>query len=121
MYGEYEGGYVYYRIVSTLIVCSVILAGPVLWAGQVGADTYAARCASCHAADGTGSRNAEKTFNSMPDLRSHSVQARTDKDLYETIARGTDHKKYPHVFLQTGLTQEQITEVVGHVRTLVKK
>ena len=31
-----------------------------------------------------------------------------DADIYNSIAHGTQHKEYPHAFLHTGLTEEQI-------------
>ena len=32
----------------------------------------------------------------------------SDADIYNSIAHGTQHKEYPHAFLHTGLTEEQI-------------
>jgi mono/diheme cytochrome c family protein len=88
---------------------------------QTGSEVYGMRCASCHGQDGSGKTNAAKTFNGMPDLRSQAVQTLSNKELFDRIARGLDHKKYPHVFLQTGLTQTDVAGVVDHLRALAKK
>ena len=100
---------------------ALALAGRGTAASQSGSEIYGSRCASCHGTDGAGKTNAAKTFNGLPDLRGPAVQKRSDSDLAETIGRGSDHKQYPHVFLQTGLTQVQVNDVVGHLRSLAKK
>ena len=101
------------RLAMALIMCGIAVAQP-------GAEVYGTRCASCHGQDGAGKTNAAKTFNGMPDLRTQ-IQALSNRQLFESIARGTDHKKYPHVFLQMGLTQSDITAIVDHLRTMAKK
>jgi len=73
-----------------------------------GAEVFSVRCANCHGADGAGKPSAVKMFNGMPDLRASDTQSRTDRQLFDSIGRGIDHKKYPHVFLQTGLTQSEV-------------
>jgi hypothetical protein len=97
------------------------LGGRGIAASQSGSEIYGSRCASCHGTDGAGKTNAAKTFNGLPDLRGPLVQKRSDRDLADTIGRGTDHKLYPHVFLQTGMTQGQVNDVVTHLRSLAKK
>ena len=42
----------------------------------------------------------------------------SDADLYNSIAQGTQHKEYPHAFLHTGLTEEQIHGLVKYIRAL---
>lgn len=108
------------RIIIPFVV-ALGLAGQCIAVGQTGSEVYTARCANCHGSDGAGKTNAAKTFNGLPDLRGAAVQKRSDSELADTIGRGTDHKKYPHVFLQTGLTQGQVNDVVAHLRVLGKK
>lgn len=52
-----------------------------------GAATYKAKCASCHAADGSGSTAAGKSLK-VRDLRSADVQKQSDDQLYSIIANG---------------------------------
>jgi mono/diheme cytochrome c family protein len=108
------------KIISSLALIILILAVCGIAAGQSGADVFSTRCASCHGTDGAGTPNANKTFQGMPDLRT-TIAGMTDAHLFETIARGVDHKKYPHRFLQTGLTTNQVADVVVHLRKLAKK
>jgi mono/diheme cytochrome c family protein len=107
------------KIISSVALI-LLLAGYGIAAGQSGADVFATRCASCHGNDGAGRPNAVKTFHGMPDLRT-AIVGMTDAYLFETIGRGVDHKKYAHRFLQTGLTTNQVADVVVHLRTLAKK
>ena len=109
------------RIIMIPVLVALALAGRGIAASQSGSEVYGSRCATCHGTDGAGKTNAAKTFNGLPDLRGPAVQKRSDGDLADTIGRGTDHKKYPHVFLQTGLTQGQVNDVVTHLRSLAKK
>src|SRR5690242_21494752 len=101
-----------YRIVSILTIIILMFAVVGLAASESGAEVFNSRCASCHGLDGAGKTKATKTFDGMPDLRAAAVQGKTDAQLFETIGRGVDHKKYPHIFLQTGVTPGQLTEVV---------
>src|SRR5690348_7255577 len=106
----------YQRSISifTMIILLLAISGSAV--GQSGAALFNKNCASCHGADGAGKTTAAEKLNGMPDLRSKSVQSLTDAQLFESIGRGTNHKVYPHVFLQKGLTQAQVNEVVEHIR-----
>lgn len=58
--------------------------------GNAAADvvaTYKAKCASCHAADGSGATAAGKSLK-VRDLRSADVQKQSDAELYALIAKG---------------------------------
>ncbi len=54
------------------------------------------------------------------DLRSPEVQKLSDEELVKTIAYGVKHKQYPHTFVKRGLSEAQITEIVGYLRRLAK-
>src|SRR4051794_11985124 len=108
------------KIISSLALIVLLLGGYGIAAGQNGAHVYGTRCASCHGTDGAGTTNAIKTFQGMPDLRT-AIAGMTDAQLSETIGRGVDHKKYAHRFLQMGLTQLQVNDVIVHLRKLPKK
>ncbi len=74
---------------------------------------FVSKCAQCHGKDGAGKTAfAEKAR--IPDLASHEVQSLSDRQLYDSIARGTGHKAYPHSFALRGMT-------IGEVESLVKK
>ncbi|MFB3813118.1 MAG: cytochrome c [Terriglobales bacterium] len=95
----------------------VLLAGVGFCAsdGQ-GASVYRARCGNCHGADGTGKGRTNLKMK-VPDLTSKQVQSQSDEQLYESIAQGKRHREYPHAFLYTGLTKQQIEAVVAFMRT----
>lgn len=52
-----------------------------------GAATYKTKCASCHAADGSGNTPAGKAMK-LRDLRSADVQNQSDDQLFNVIAKG---------------------------------
>jgi len=80
-----------------------------------GADTYKARCAMCHGADGAGQTGMGKAMK-LRDLGSADVQKQSDTDLNGIITNGKN--KMPAF---TGkLTGDQITDVVKYIRTLKK-
>jgi mono/diheme cytochrome c family protein len=78
---------------------------------------YSAQCASCHGADGRGKTNGAFK-DQVPDLHSKKVQDLSDDELYDTIARGTKHRVYPHAYLYRGLKQIDIRDLVKYIRTL---
>ena len=80
-----------------------------------GADTFKAKCASCHGANGTGNTAAGKTLK-VRDLSSSVVQALTDNQLYEIIAKGKG--KMPGY--EKTLGADKCKELVAFIRTLKK-
>jgi mono/diheme cytochrome c family protein len=78
---------------------------------------YTKKCANCHAKDGSG-HTAVASKMAVTDLRSKQIKDMSDTDIYNSIAHGTQHKEYPHAFLHTGLTEEQIQGLVKYIRTL---
>ena len=81
------------------------------------AANYKEKCAACHGSDGAGKTDAKKKMN-VPDLRSKQIRSMSDAELYETIAKGTNHKEYQHTFLYTGLTEADIHAIVKYIRTM---
>ena len=80
---------------------------------QSGGDTFKAKCAMCHGADGKGDTAMGKTLK-LRDLGSPDVQKQSDADLTGIITNGKD--KMPKY--DGKLTKDQISDVVKFVRTL---
>jgi mono/diheme cytochrome c family protein len=100
-------------IVAGMGIIAVAMASVAL--AQSGADTYKAKCAMCHAADGSGSTPAGKSMKAIPFKDPELVKA-SDADL--TAATKNGKGKMPAYAGK--LTDAQITEVVGYIRTLQK-
>jgi mono/diheme cytochrome c family protein len=82
---------------------------------QSGADTYKAKCASCHAADGSGSTPAGKAMKALP-FNSPDLIKASDADLIAATKNGKG--KMPAY--NGKLTDPQIKDVVAYIRTLQK-
>ena len=106
-------------------VASIVLAAVVVFSGSdataggdpvsAGADTFAAKCASCHAKDGSGNTPIGKKM-ALRDLGSADVQKQTDQQLHDITAKG--RKKMPAY--EKKLSAEQINELVAYIRSLAK-
>jgi cytochrome c6 len=81
-----------------------------------GAGDFKAKCAMCHAADGSGSTGTGKALK-VRDLGSADVQAQTDAQLTAVITDGKN--KMPAY--KGKLTDDQIKGLVTYVRGLAKK
>jgi len=78
-----------------------------------GADTFKAKCAMCHGADGKGDTAMGKTLK-VRDLGSADVQGQSDADLTNIITNGKN--KMPKY--DGKLTKDQINDLVKYIRTL---
>ena len=93
---------------AALVAATTITA----FAQGAGADTYKAKCLMCHAADGTASGPAGKAMN-VPSFKA-SKQSEA-----EMIAETKAGKGKMPAFAGK-LTDAQIKDVVGYVKTLQK-
>ena len=84
------------------------LAIPQIATAQSGADTFKAKCAMCHGADGSKTSMGSKALNG-PD-----VQKMSDADLTTVITNGKG--KMPAY--KGKLTDPQIKDVVSYIKTL---
>lgn len=84
------------------------LALPQIAAAQSAADTYKAKCAMCHGADGSKSMMGAKPLNG-PD-----VQKMSDADLTEAITNGKG--KMPAY--KGKLSDAQIKDLVSYIKTM---
>jgi len=102
--------------IRTGIMLAAMLAVPMTSAfAQSGADNYKAKCAMCHGADGTG-----KAAMKVPSFKTPEAIKESDADLTAAIknGKGTGTIKMP---AYTGkLTDPQIKDLVGYIRTLQK-
>jgi mono/diheme cytochrome c family protein len=94
---------------AALLGLAVALAVPVL-AQDKAADVYKAKCAGCHGADGSKAMMGSKPLNGA------EVKAMSDADLNAEITNGKG--KMPAY--KGKLTDAQITDLVGYIRTLQK-
>lgn len=80
-----------------------------------GAETFKAKCVSCHGADGAGNTPAGKAMK-VQDLSSPAVQGQTDDQLFAAISKGKG--KMPGY--EKTLGADKCKELVAYVRTLKK-
>lgn len=106
----------------TLILLSLIAVFfPVFLLAQASGDAlFDAKCATCHGKDGAG-KTAFAQKARIPNLGSPEVQSMSDHDIYDSIARGSKHKAYPHAFALRGMTQGEIESLVKRIREFGKE
>jgi mono/diheme cytochrome c family protein len=80
-----------------------------------GAETFKAKCASCHGPDGTGQTAVGKAMK-LRDLTSADVQAQTDDQLLDIVTKGKG--KMPGY--EKTLGADKCKELVAYIRTLKK-
>jgi cytochrome c6 len=100
-------------------VLSLMLAGAICAAparADDAATLYKAKCAGCHAPDGSGSTSVGKALK-IGDLRAEATQKKTDAQLIEITTSGKE--KMPA--FKDKLTADQIKSLVAYVRELAKK
>jgi cytochrome c6 len=102
------------KVAVLLMVLGLVLSTSALAAGP-GADTFKAKCAMCHGADGSGNTVMGKKFG-LKDLGSAEVQKMTDAQITEIITKGKE--KMPAYGGK--LSAEEIKNLVAFIRTLKK-
>jgi cytochrome c6 len=93
----------------------IALALPPMAAAQSAADLYKSKCQACHGPGGMPSEGMAKSMGMKP-LGASDVQAMSDADLTAAITNGKG--KMPA--FKGKLTDPQIKELVGYIRTLKK-
>jgi cytochrome c6 len=97
-----------------LVGLVLALAIPTIATAQApGADTYKAKCAMCHGADGSASSGMGKSMG-LKSLASPDVQKMSDADMSALITNGKG--KMPA--FKGKLTDAQVSDVVKYVHTL---
>ena len=100
--------------IAILGLVSVSLAVPAM-AQQAGEATYKAKCAMCHAADGSGSTPVGKTMK-VRSLKSAEDVKMTDAELTKATKDGVGKMQG----YAGKLTDAQIKDVVAYIRVLQK-
>jgi cytochrome c6 len=103
--------------IRTGIAMVAIMAATTLTSAfaQAGADTYKAKCAMCHGADGLASGPAGKAMK-VPPFTSPEIVKASDADLIAATKSGKG--KMPAYAGK--LTDPQIKEAIAYIRTLQK-
>lgn len=99
----------------TLAVAVSSISIPVL-AQSPGADTYKAKCAMCHGADGLATTQVAKMMQ-VPSFKSPDMMKMTQAQMIEATTNGK--AKMPA--FKGKLTDAQIEQVVGYIRSLQRK
>ncbi len=102
-------------LIFVAVICSSTIR-----AANSGSALYRFRCAHCHADDGSGNTEARKKMK-VPDLREKKYIDMSDQELFDSIGHGKNHKEYPHAFLHTGMNDDDVSQIIAHLRTLQKK
>ncbi len=98
------------------ILSVIAFSATTLVAQGPGADTYKAKCAMCHAADGSGNTPAGKATKT-PSFSSPEMMKMSAAEL----VAGTKNGKGKMPAYSDKLTGAQITAVVAYIQTLQKK
>lgn len=104
------------RPIGLLLASSFLLTMAATVRADDPAGLYKSKCAVCHAANGDASTTIGKALK-MRDLRSDEVQKQSDAQL-NTITTCGKGKMPPY---KGKLSDDQIKELVGYMRTLAKK
>ncbi len=99
---------------ATALAAACLLI-PSAHAQDVAEKTYKAKCAGCHAPDGSGSAVGKKL--GAHDFRSEDVQKMSNAELTEVIAKGKN--KMPSY--EKTLKPDEIKGLVAYMRTLAPK
>jgi cytochrome c6 len=81
-----------------------------------GADLFKQKCATCHAADGSGNTAVGKSLKAA-DLRTAEVQKKSDAELTQSISEGKGNMPG----FKGQISDDEIHSVLGYVRTLGAK
>jgi mono/diheme cytochrome c family protein len=101
---------------AVAILSVMAFSAMTLFAQAPGADTYKAKCAMCHAADGSGNTPAGKATKT-PSFSSPEMLKMSTAQLVAATKEGKG--KMPGY--SDKLTGAQITAVVAYIQTLQKK
>jgi mono/diheme cytochrome c family protein len=102
---------------ALLLAAALMFALNISTRADDSAGLYKAKCAVCHAPDGSGSNTMGKQLGAK-DLRSDEVQKKSDAELNGVITNGMPPKMPAY---KDKLTADQIKGLVSYIRELGKK
>lgn len=102
------------KVAVLLAVLGLVFSTSALAAGPEN-NTFKAKCAMCHGADGAG-----KAAMGTKDLGSVEVQKKTDAQLTEIISNGKSDGKVKMPAYAGKLSADEIKGLVAFIRTLKK-
>lgn len=103
-------------IFSALLAAAWLLTPAFKAQARNAGPTYDAKCAMCHAKDGSGNSPMGKRMK-VPDLRSKAVQSKSDAELHSIIAKG----KGIMPAYGSQLSTDEMNGLVAYIRQLGKK
>jgi mono/diheme cytochrome c family protein len=98
----------------TAVAAALFVRGTLAFAGA--AETYKAKCAMCHGADGKADTPAGKKMGAH-DFASPEVQKMTDAELTTVLGKGKD--KMPGY--EKSLKEDDIKELIVYIRQFAKQ
>jgi cytochrome c6 len=101
--------------IAWVLMAFVMVLSTSVFAADSGADLFKAKCASCHGATGGADTAMAKSLH-IKDLGSAEVQAKSDADLTNIIAKG----QKPMPGYEGKLSGDQIQDLVKYIRSLKK-
>jgi cytochrome c6 len=101
---------------TQVAVCAALAVASVGYAQSSGADTYKAKCAQCHGADGAGATPAGKAMKT-PSFSSPEVLKLSEAEMIAATKSGKG--KMPAYAGK--LADAQIKDAVAYIKTLQKK
>ena|ERR1039458_10282425 len=102
------------RAAAVILLGAILIAGPAL-AQAPGADTYKAKCAMCHGADGLAATPMGKSMKILS-IKDSAMVGAPDSRLIASTTNGKG--KMPAY--SGKLTDAQIKDVIAYMRTLAK-
>ena len=107
------------RRLTTFLFLLALSATPLLARDEASA-LFNVYCSACHDSNGDRKTVAGEKM-AIPDLRSNAVQKLSDDDLFQRIGNGAKHKQYPHTFLKKGMSDTQLKQLIGYIRSMKVK
>ncbi len=106
------------NILADAVVCAAVVAvfGSMTHAQSEAEQIYKAKCAGCHAADGSANTKAGRNTGAH-DFRLPDTDKETDAALVQVITKG--RKKMPK--FEEKLKSKEIKELVAYIRGFSKK
>ena len=104
------------NLIYVAVFCIAASTVTPAFAQNAGADTYKAKCAMCHGADGLGNTPVGKNLKAAS-FKDPALVKAPDAQLIAAVKHGKGNMK---ASVSASLTDAQIKDVIAYVRTLQK-